>query len=175
MGSVLKDGVYEVIYDVAGPRVSDAVTITPLDTSFLLTNANTLLQTAVGFILPDVDPAKVWYVDRTKSLSSAGGSVTEKFPDTGVITVFDCQFVYESDLKILISAAGNACLVQDIGKWADCQCPENTDFRDIWKRQTYKIARDTKFSQNLYYDAHNLAVKLASYCSHSKPSGCGCS
>jgi len=166
--SIFADGVYDIKYDVVFTSLG-SLTITPGGTHFTLSGASTIFATAAGFVLPDNDPTIVYYIDRTRTLNGSGGYVTAAFSDTTASQAY--QVTYESNLKLLIPKAGDKCLAKDIAAWADTGCPDG-DFKRIWERRRQKIARDVKFSQGMYYDSHNLAVKLASYCSHSKPAGC---
>lgn len=165
-GSVFKDGVYDFKYDIVA---NTFFSFTTSGSQFFYTGADVDFADVTGFLIIAYDTTKIFYIDTTIPLTGTGGSIVGTFP-TGSVTA--CP-VYESNLKVLISKSGETCLVQDTAVWSDCGCPADTDFRDIWLRYTYKIAMQNKFAKALYYDAHNLAVKLASYCSAILNS-CGC-
>lgn len=165
-----EDGVYDIKYDL-GVNGATTLAVDATDsTKFTYTGADTAFDGAVGFIIPSYKTDKVFYLSTSKAPTSTNGYTTEALP-TGLGAVA-IQIIYEGDLKVLISAAGNACLLSDIAAWGDKDC-ENVEFRDIWKRYRQKIAMETKFTKELYNDAHNLAVNLANYCDQSN--SCSCS
>lgn len=165
-GGVFEDGVYDVKYNLA--FAGSNITFTAKSKQFTYTGADTAFANAVGFIITAYDTKKIFYIDNTKTLSSTGGYVTEALPSFTNPTAI--QVVYEGDLKFIITKAGNTCLLNDIALWSDEGC-HGTDFRDVWKRYKMKIAMETKFTGGYIYDAHNLAVKLSSYCNQTS---CGC-
>jgi len=166
-GTTYLDGVYGIKYNLLYTGTGN-ITFTTGNKQFSLTNADTLFAAAVGFVLPD-DTSKIYYIDRTKTLNSTGGWVTEILP-TGAIVAY--ELVYEGDLKLLVDKAGDRCLTEDIAIWANEGCMDDT-FRNIWPRYKQRIALLSKFSQGYLNDAHKLATGLAAYCSTSSTS-CNC-
>lgn len=161
------DGVYDIKYDVL--FALGTIDITPGGTAFTLANADTLLANAAGIVLTGYDGTRVYYIDFAKGLTATGGHITENFP---IITASQAaNVVYEGSLQVLMNKNGNNCLVADIATWSDHGC-EDLNYHDIMKRYQMKIAIEAKFSKKLLYDAHNMAVKLASYCNPNCDCGC---
>jgi hypothetical protein len=171
--TLFPDSVYNAKYHpvYAG---TGTISYTAGSKEFTLTNASTILAfPVVGIIIPSVDNSRVYFIDRTKTLNGSGGSVTEAFPNTAG-NALAYEIVYEGDLKILVSKAGDNCLTEDLGIWAENDCQDD-EFRDVWRRYRMKIAMSNKFTKGYLFDAHNLAVKLASYCGQTIIGGdCGC-
>lgn len=160
------DGVYNLNYYL-GYTAGVTMTFAGGATSFLLTGADALFTDAVGFIIPAFSTSFVFLIDRTQSLSSAGGYTTVALPTiTQPATI---KILYKGSTQFLITKAGASCLQSDIALWSDTGC-KGVDFRDIEKRYLQQLAMGVKFSKGLLYDAHNLAVALATYCSDN----CNC-
>lgn len=162
------DGVYQIKYDVLFGGTGQ-VGHTPSSLAFTLTNADTLLATAVGFVLTS-DTSKIYYIDKTQTLTNTGGFVTEALPGTTASENY--EIVYEGNLTILIDVQGDQCLTQDLGIWAmdDCKTP---NFRDVEKRFFQRVALKAKFADAYLYDAHALALSLAQWCGGVKTvAGC---
>ena len=157
-GTTFRDGVYGIKYNLLYSQTA-TIAFTEGSYAFTLTGASTIFATAVGFIFDG--SSKIYYIDRTKTLNGTGGSVTEAFDSTGSETSFEIS--YESDLKLLIDKAGDRCLTEDIGIWAQLGCKDD-NFKNIWVRFKQRIALRSKFSQGYLYDAQRLAVSLSSYC-----------
>ena len=161
--AVYADGVYGMKYNILCNGTGNIIHNSDF-TEFALTNAATLLENAAGFVLPD-NPDVIYYIDRTKPLTVDGGFVTMPFTSTGTTTY---EIAYEGDLKLLIDKAGDRCLTQDIGLWAQTGCADN-DFRNIWSRFKQLIALRVKFSTGYLTDASQMAEALADYCSCDNP------
>jgi hypothetical protein len=168
-GGVFADGVYTFKYYV-GFTPGASMSFTAGATQFNVTGADTLFATAVAFSIPSNDPAKLYFINRMMPLSTVGGYVTSPLPD--ITTPVTINIFYEGDLKTLNYKNGNNCLISDLGAWSETGCNSET-FRDVWKRYEWKVAVEAKFSKKLYQDAHNLAVKLGSYC-NQPGGGCSC-
>lgn len=167
-GSVFKDGVYDMKYNVMF-NTPDNITVTPGSSRFTMPNASTVFADCVGFALSD-EPDVLYYLDRTKTLDNTGGYIVGTFA-ADITPIQAGRAAYETFLKILITRTGNDCLNTDIALWSDQGC-KNEKFRDVWTRYTMKIAMEGKFSQQLYMDAHRLAMKLESYCNSSNNCQC---
>jgi hypothetical protein len=151
---VFKDGVYDINYYVG--FAGSNITFVANSKTFLLTNANTLFATAVGFIIPSVSASKIYFIDRLQTLSSTGGSVTEALP---AITSAAIQIVYAYNFKMLIKTAGRKSLITDISAWNFAGCPD-TDSKEVMKRYKFKLAMEIQFVKGHYLDAHNAALYL---------------
>ena len=167
LGGVFQDGVFDFKYECLFQ--STGISAVRGSKQFTLTNANTILAGAVGIVFPD-NLSLIYYIDKSQPLTNAGGYVTSPFlaSKTG-----NFEFSYEGDLKVLVDKAGYNCWLRDVGIWAEDNCQQE-NFRHIWTRYKQRIAMTTKFGSGMYYDAHNLAVKVASYCSPHVYSNCGC-
>jgi hypothetical protein len=167
-GNVFTDGVYDFKYNILFSN-SGTLACTAGTKEFTLTNADVILADAVGIIFADL-PSIIYYIDKSKPLTNTGGFVTTTFITT---QSGGFELALEGDLKLLVDKAGYSCWVRDIGLWAEDDCALD-NFRDVWTRYKMRIAMSTKFSNGMYYDSHNLAVKLAKYCSPHIAGGCGC-
>lgn len=165
--SLFEDAVYDLKSFLLFPQVTQ-ITFTAGSKQFTMAAASTVFADAVGFIIPALDGAKLYLIDRTKTLDGAGGWVTTALPSTG--SPATVQVAYEGDLKIAVYKAGNGCLLRDLGIWSEMGC-EGVNFRDVMKRYMMKISLEAKFSKGYVYDTHNLIVKLADYCDTTD---CGC-
>lgn len=163
-GTVYKDGVYGIKFNVLYSGVGSISYIAGTK-QFSLTNADSIFAAAIGFILPD-NTSKIYYIDRTKTLDASGGYVTSALPLTGSPASY--ELTYEGDLKLLVDKAGDKCLVEDIGIWANEGCKDD-NFKNIWTRYMQKIALKNKFTQGYLTDAHKLAVALENYCDCQTP------
>lgn len=170
-GDVFPDAVYDYKY-LVGFAGTGQISWTGGSKQFTLTNADTVLAGIAAFTLAG-DTEKIYYIDQTKALTSSGGYVVTALPNSGSPKNFT-KF-YESDLKVLVKQTGANCLAEDIGIWSEKDCQDD-NFRDIWDRYKMEVALTNKFAKGYFYDAHNLAVKLASYCTGSSLSNyCSCS
>lgn len=159
--SKFSDAVYHFDYRLAYAGVNQ-LTFAAEQKEFSMTDADVAFTNAIGFIIPALDPTKLYSIDRTAELSNTGGSVTETLPpDAGS---YDIEVVYEGEGKMAVYIEGNECLITDIGKWSEGGC-QNIHYKDILKRYMMKVAIGVKFDKQLYSEAHNLILKLNSYCS----------
>lgn len=158
---VFDDAVYNIGYYIL---YSEAATmgITAGSKQFTLTGASTIFENAVGFIMPALSTTKLYLIDRTKTLDSAGGWVTTAFDATTGGAVI--QIAYEGNLKIPVYKQGYRCLIEDLGLWSELGC-QDLNFRDVLTRYMYKLSLEAKFTEGYVYDAHNLIIKFAAYCS----------
>lgn len=172
IGALYPDSVYGIKYQL---RAAGANTMSYTTASKQFTNTGAdvnFAPGAVGFILAS-SPLKVYRIDRTLTLNSAGGFVTEALPVTAG-TALSYTIVYEGDLKLLIDKAGDRCLTEDIAIWANNGCQDD-NFRNIWGRYKQRVALKSKFTQGYINDAQQLALSLASYCDCSVPyTTCNC-
>jgi hypothetical protein len=168
-GGKYSDGVYTFKYYVGFAGAANIV-FTAGAKQFSMTGADAAFADAVAFSIPSNDPQKLYFIDRVLPLTSGGGYVTTPLPD--ITTPVAINVFYEGDLKLLNYKNGGNCLTSDLGAWSETGCESET-FRDVWQRYEWKIAVEAKFSQKLFQDAHNLAVKLGSYCNQAG-GGCSC-
>ena len=162
-GSVFKDGVYGIKYNLLYLQ-SLTLAFTAGSSVFTVTGAATIFAAAVGFVLGN--NSTIYYIDRTKALDSSGGSIIGTFDTTGARGAF--EVCYAGDLKILVDKAGNKCLVEDIGIWANAGCKDD-NFKDIWTRYKQRVAMQSKFTQGYLNDADKLAHNLSNYCDCQTP------
>lgn len=121
---------------------------------------------AVGFVLTGGEDNKIYYLDRSKPFTATTGYVTEALPElSGAQTI---ELVFEGTTHFYYFIDGNACLLEDIGVWAEKDC--DLSYKDVEKRHFYTIAIPVKFDQGGVYDAQLLIDKLLSYCENN----CGC-
>ncbi|MBI2283317.1 MAG: hypothetical protein HYU71_06390 [Bacteroidetes bacterium] len=158
---VFRDGVYSMKYYLAF-AVVDTITFASGSKQFALTNADTVFATGVGFVIPSLNGTKVYFIDRTQPLTNSGGYVTEALPTFTAAKAI--EKVYEGDLKFLNDKAGTNGLNADIAAACDdnCDCIDE-EYKNVWKRYTWKVSMESKFSRKLFSEAHTLAVELESY------------
>jgi len=168
-GTTFKDGVYGIKHNLLYSQTA-TIAFTSGSSAFTLTGASTIFATAVGFVRDG--SSKIYYIDRTKTLDASGGSIIGTFDDTGSETSFEIS--YEGDLKLLVDKAGERCLTEDIGVWANAGCKDD-NFKNIWTRYKQRIAMQSKFTQGYLNDADKLAHNLADYCDCQTPyTSCNC-
>lgn len=157
-----KDGVY-VTKALIGFTCPGTVTSVAGQLTFLMTNANSIFATAVGFTIDSLSNTTFYAIDRTKPLTGAGASVTTALPNAVALAV---TYYFGVDGYGLIFQAGQACLLRDIAKYADaCGCCEGDDLNNLTERYMQHTAMLARFVDQDYAGANDLAIKLQADCS----------
>jgi hypothetical protein len=129
-----------------------------------ITNANTVLDNVKGVIFPSVSSSGVYYLDKTKTITSSAAFTLQDLPD---VTSSAMELVYESTLKVHNDKAGYKSLNIDIAAacvTSDCCCDcLEPEYKDIWKRLTWFKAAKIKFNAGFFTDANELLQKLIKY------------
>lgn len=167
VGSVFSDAVWNIKYDIC--TTLSGLSLTPGDTAFTLTDADTVLEGVAGFLISDLDTTKIWFIDQTVELTSTGGRITEKWP-SGASSTPTALKVWEGDTNILVNEAALRCLASEIAKWSDGGCGDN---EEVWDHYKLSIALQNKFDAGCLKEANDMAIALASYCDCN--TDCGCS
>lgn len=171
---VFKDGVWELKYDIVLKYPVSDNTITNVtwsvgSRSFALSDADDVLEGAIGVIFWDLDESKIFYLDPDSPATSGQATVTETLPSAGAGNL---AVVFEADARFMVTAAADNCLAKDTNRVVkECSC-FNDDFAQLFLRMGKRQGADIFFAQENYQAAHDIIDQLAGYCDNT--SNCGC-
>lgn len=160
-GKPYDDHVYD-IHARLGFGAAQVITSIAGATTFLMTNADTVFATAIGFTIDSLDPAALYLIDRTKPLTNTGGSVIGALPSA---TSLGVTYYFDAQGYSLIFQNGQACLNRDIAQYAGtCECCEGADLNALIVRFTQYTAMLQDFATQDLARADALAVHLQQQC-----------
>lgn len=170
--SSFPDGVFEFEYIVginAGFR--SIPWVVPATEVVFYDNTYAPITTA-GIIFEWLDPFTTYLWDRTRPLDETHGFVTTALPTwidpSGDPSTWYTRFTlyYRGISHLAVQVTGYACLIQDIGAFSfeTCACSDSDARCKLSYRQMLSTAIQVKADAGDWGAAHELAVKLQSYC-----------
>lgn len=160
-GSGNQDGIYNMVA-LVGFTAGQTLSAAAGSLQFLMTNADSVFATAVGFTINSLSTTIFYTIDRTKPLTNTGGWVTTALPLAAGLTVTS---YLEAQTYALVLQTGQACLLRDIAQYSGtCEGCEGEDLDSLMVRYAQYQSMLIRFVQQDWAGANDLALKLQKDC-----------